>query len=116
MEIITHSKIGHGATGFVFSKIGAKKLFKSLKSYSQAYDTHIGIYWKYNLYIVALADSLIKPSGCESDIGSRPVGKSSKKLGLIPYIRRFIARMKSIFMRRLWGYFVIPSHIKIIIK
>ncbi len=48
-----------GTTGLLYNRAGAEKTLASLSAFSQAFDTHLGFAWKYDLRIASVFPSLV---------------------------------------------------------
>lgn len=58
--------VGNGATGMLYSRMGARKVLKSLERYWYAFDTHLGFFWRHKLNIFVVHGSLVERSQTRS--------------------------------------------------
>jgi glycosyl transferase, family 25 len=68
-----------GTTGLLYSRVGAEKTLSSLNTFSQAFDTHLGFAWKYDLRIAQIFPSLVWERRDDvSSIGNRQRAHTGK--------------------------------------
>jgi glycosyl transferase family 25 len=55
--------LSRGAAGWLYSRDGAERILRSLRSFRHAYDTHIGFFWRYGISALCVHPPLIGNSG-----------------------------------------------------
>jgi glycosyl transferase family 25 len=92
-----------GATGWMYSKSGAKKVLDSLENFRHAYDTHLGFFWRYGLMALCTDPPLVHQGGSASTIGSGRLF-SEKELTIAQWLRTRKERIEHEFRKQISAY------------
>lgn len=91
---------GLGATGFLYSRTGAQKVFNSLETFSVGVDTHLGRLWRYGFRLLQIAPPIVSERGeLVSTIGHTATdGREGRDR-----VRHRLDRLQSSVGRRVFG-------------
>jgi len=64
--------LSKGSAGWLYSRDGAERVLRSLRSFRHAYDTHIGFFWRYGITALCVYPPLVGLSGVTSSTISTP--------------------------------------------